>query len=324
MRQYASKRALLFVPTLLGVSLVIFLLMRAVPGDYIDWILSAPSSAVGVRGEKGASQWEADMRTKLGLDRPLHVQYLGWMGSILKGDFGFSLREQRSVRFTLLERFPATAELAVMSIIITVLWAIPLGILGAVRQHTLSDYASRVLCIVGLSVPHFWLGVLVIFGMVSLFNTSPPTSYIPLWEDPWGNFSQFIWPALILAYSTGAPMARMTRSQMLEVLREDYVRTGYAKGLTGPVVIWRHALRNALIPVVTIAGWFFARLLGGTVVMETVFNIPGMGRAVLESVQHRDLEAVGTFVFVFAAVFLVVNLVVDLAYGLIDPRIRYA
>ena len=228
------------------------------------------------------------------------------------------------MRDILLERFPRSMELAVLTMGLAMLWAIPLGVISAVRQNTWLDYVVRVLSISGLSLPIFFTGVLILYLLVRVFRYLPPLEYSALTENPAENLKQMIWPALAQAYYISAPIMRLTRSQMLEVVRQDYVRTAFAKGLSDRAVIYRHALRNSLLPVVTFIGWWGGRLLGGIVIMEIIFAVPGMGTALVQAVSYRDYPTVQAIVFVMALIFLAVNLIVDLLYGWLDPRIRLA
>lgn len=319
MRTYALRRLLLFIPAVLGVTLVVFVMMRLIPGD-IATILVYEAGTEGAKTEEKAVE---KIRHELGLDRPFVVQYLDWLQGAVRGDFGYSYWERRPVSEILHERFPRTMELALMTIILALLWAVPLGILSAVRQDTWSDYLVRVLSVSGLSVPAFFVGVLILYCLVRFFQWLPPLEFTGLFDDPAENLKQLIWPALAQAYYISAPITRLTRSLMLEVIREDYVRTARAKGLAERLVVYRHALRNVLIPLVTFVSWWGGRLLGGLVIMETIFAIPGMGTGLISGVNHRDYPTVQAIVFMMALVFLTLNLVVDLLYGWLDPRIRY-
>jgi len=317
---YVVHRLLLFVPTLLGASLLIFVLMRLVPGDIAQILVYQTGSEQSSVQEKQIKQ----IRTELGLDKPLLVQYVTWLGNAVRLDFGESYSQRRPVRDILLERFPRSMELAVLTMGLAMLWAIPLGVISAVRQNTWLDYVVRVLSISGLSLPIFFTGVLILYLLVRVFRYLPPLEYSALTENPVENLKQMIWPALAQAYYISAPIMRLTRSQMLEVVRQDYVRTAFAKGLSDRAVIYRHALRNSLLPVVTFIGWWGGRLLGGIVIMEIIFAVPGMGTALVQAVSYRDYPTVQAIVFVMALIFLAVNLTVDLLYGWLDPRIRLA
>jgi peptide/nickel transport system permease protein len=320
MRTYIIRRVLLFIPSLLGVTVIIFVLLRMVPGDIAEILVhGAGTEFAGV-----AEQRILHIREELGLDRPVLVQYLQWLGKAIRGDLGYSYWEKRPVGEMLRERFPRTMELAGLTIILALLWAIPLGVVSAARQNTWADYLARIFSISGLSLPIFFTGVLTLYVLVRFFRWMPPLEFTSFSEDPIENLKQLIWPALAQAYYISAPITRLTRSQMLEVIREDYVRTARAKGLREGVVVYHHALRNALLPVVTFIGWWGGRLLGGLVIMEIIFVVPGMGTSLVQAVSHRDYPAVQAIVCVMALVFLSANLLIDLLYAWLDPRIRYA
>jgi peptide/nickel transport system permease protein len=317
MATYIVRRILLMIPTLLGAMTLIFVLMRLLPGDVALYILgSGESSEVN----KQALQ---QIREDLGLDQPLIVQYGQWLWGVVRLDFGNSYWTRQPVIEELKRRYPITANLAVMSLLLGTLIAIPVGVLSAVRQDTLADYAARIFVISGLSLPNFWLAILIILGLVHYFRWLPPLDYAPFWVDPWQNLKQLAFPALATGYRLSAIGARMTRSSILEVLRDDYVRTARAKGLQEYVIVLKHALRNALLPVVTIIGLELLTLFGGLVVIETVFTIPGIGRFLVDAITHRDYPSVQALVFVISLFVVTVNLLVDIIYGFLDPRIRY-
>lgn len=320
MRKYVARRLLLFIPTLLGASLLIFVLMRLVPGDIAEILVYQAGTESSAIQEKQIRQ----IRQELGLDRPVLVQYVAWLGGALRGDFGYSYSQRRPVTEIVVERFPRSMELAVLTLLVAMVWAVPLGVVSAVRQNTWVDYSVRVVSISGLSLPIFFTGVLILYGLVRFFRWLPPLEYVSLAIDPVENLKQLAWPALAQAYYISAPITRLTRSQMLEVIRNDYIRTARAKGMAERAVLYRHALRNSLLPVVTFMGWWGGRLLGGIVVMEIIFSVPGMGTALVQAVNYRDYPTVQAIVFVMALVFLGINLAVDLLYGWLDPRIRYA
>lgn len=320
MRTYVVRRLFLFVPTLVGASLLIFLLMRLVPGDIAEILVYQ----TGTESSAVQQQQIAQIRQELGLDRPLLAQYGAWVGAALRGDFGHSYSQRRPVADILVERFPRSMELAVLTIGLAMLWSIPLGVVSAVRQNSWLDHAVRVISISGLSLPIFFTGTLILYALVRYFRYLPPLEYSALTEDPAENLKQLIWPALAQAYYISAPIMRLTRSQMLEVVRQDYVRTAWAKGLAETAVMYRHALKNSLLPVVTFIGWWGGRLLGGIVIMEIIFAVPGMGTALVQAVSYRDYPTVQGIIFVMALVFLAVNLLVDLLYAWLDPRIHYA
>jgi peptide/nickel transport system permease protein len=318
MRTYILHRILLMIPTLLGAVTLIFLIMRLLPGDVALYILGSDESS---EMNREALQ---RIRNELGLDQPLIVQYGEWVWKALRFDFGNSYWTRQPVIEELGRRYPMTASLAFFSLILGTLIAIPIGVLSAVRQDTMVDYAARIFSIAGLSIPSFWLAILIILGLVHYFKWLPPLDYAPFWVDPWLNFKQLAFPALVTGYRLSAIGARMTRSSILEVLREDYVRTARAKGVQERLVVLRHALKNALLPVVTIIGIELLVLFGGLVVVETVFTIPGIGRFLVDAITHRDYPSIQALVFVFSAFVLVINLLVDIIYGVLDPRIRYA
>ena len=319
MRTYIARRLLLFVPTLFGASLLIFVLMRLVPGDIAEILVYQTGSESSAVQKRQIEQ----IRRELGLDRPIAEQYLSWLAGALRGDFGYSYSQRRPVTEILAERFPRSMELAAVTLMLAALWSIPLGVVSAVRQNTWLDYLVRVLSISGLSLPIFFTGVLILYVLVRLFRWLPPLEYVSLTEAPVENLKQLIWPALAQAYYISAPIMRLTRSQMLEVVRQDFVRTARAKGLAERAVMYRHALSNSLLPVVTFIGWWGGRLLGGVVIMEIIFAVPGMGLALVQAVSYRDYPTVQAIIFVMALIFLAVNLAVDLLYGWLDPRIRF-
>jgi peptide/nickel transport system permease protein len=288
MRRYVVHRLLLFIPTLLGASLLVFVLMRLVPGDIAEILVYQTGSESSAIQRKQVQQ----IRQELGLDRPVLAQYVSWMAGAVRGDFGQSYTQRRPVWDILAERFPRSMELAVLTLAIAVVWAVPLGVVSAVRQNGWMDYAARILSLSGLSLPLFVTGALILWGLVRVFRWIPPLEFVPFTENPLENLKQLIWPALCQAYYISAPITRLTRSQMLEVIRHDYVRTARAKGLAERAVVYRHALKNALLPVVTFVGWWGGRLLGGLVIMEIIFVVPGMGIALVQAVSQRDYPTV--------------------------------
>jgi peptide/nickel transport system permease protein len=317
MRTYLAKRLLLIVPTLFGVASLVFVVMRVIPGDVALLILGGDQAGQIDRVQLAA------VHRQLGLDQPLLVQFGRWLWGVLHLDFGVSLWTGRPVIEELLIRLPLSLELAVLATIVSVLLAIPLGLLAAARQDTWVDYLVRVISVGGLAIPSFWVGILIILFLVLYFGWGPPLEYTPPWIDPWANFQQMVWPVVTVGYRYAAVTTRMTRSTVLEVLREDYIRTAWAKGLQGQAIVVRHALKNAMLPVVALIGTEFAFLIGGLVVTESVFTLNGVGRFVVDAVAHRDYPVVQALVFVIAAAFVLVNLLVDLAYAWFDPRIRY-
>jgi peptide/nickel transport system permease protein len=317
MRIYLAKRLLLIVPTLLGVASLVFLIMRIIPGNVALLILG------GDQAGRIDPQQLAAMQHQLGLDRPLVVQFGSWLWGVARLDFGTSLWTGHPVVEELLIRLPLSLELAILATIVSVVLAIPFGLLAAVRQDSWVDYVIRVVSIGGLAIPSFWVGILVILFLVLYFGWGPPLEYTPPWIDPWANFQQMVWPVVTVGYRYAAVTTRMTRSTVLEVLREDYIRTAWAKGLRERGVVIRHALKNAMLPVITLIGTEFAFLIGGLVVTETVFTLNGIGRFVVDAVAHRDYPVVQALVFLIAFGFVIVNLVIDLTYAWFDPRIRY-
>jgi len=316
-RTYLAKRLLLIVPTLFGVAAVVFLIMRVIPGDVTLLILGGDQT-----GRIDPKQLAA-MRHQLGLDQPLVVQFGTWLWGVVRLDFGTSLWTGQPVIEEVLVRLPLSLEVAILATIVSVLLAIPLGMLAAVRQDTWVDYVIRVVSIGGQAIPSFWVGILVILFLVIYFGWGPPLEFTPPWVDPWANFQQLVWPVITIGYRYAAVTTRMTRSTVLEVLREDYIRTAWAKGLRERAVVIRHALKNAMLPVITLVGTEFAFLIGGLVVTETVFTLNGVGRFVVDAVAHRDYPVVQALVFLIALCFVIVNLLIDLTYAWLDPRIRY-
>jgi peptide/nickel transport system permease protein len=316
-RTYLTKRLLLIVPTLFGVAAVVFVIMRVIPGDVTLLILGGDQTG------RIDPQQLAAMRHQLGLDQPIAVQFGQWLWDVLRLDFGKSLWTGQPVIEEVLIRLPLSLEVAILATIVSVLLAIPLGMLAAVRQDTWVDYVIRVGSIGGQAIPSFWVGILVILFLVIYFGWGPPLEFTPPWVDPWANFQQLVWPVVTVGYRYAAVTTRMTRSTVLEVLREDYIRTAWAKGLRERAVVIRHALKNAMLPVITLIGTEFAFLIGGLVVTETVFTLNGVGRFVVDAVAHRDYPVVQALVFLIAFCFVIVNLLIDLAYAWLDPRIRY-
>jgi peptide/nickel transport system permease protein len=316
MRTYILKRLLLIIPTLLGAATLVFLIMRVIPGDVALLILG------GDQGQIDQKQLDA-MRQRLGLDQPLIVQFGTWLWGVLRFDFGKSLWTGQPVVEELLIRLPLSLELALLATMVSVIISIPLGMLAAIRQDTWLDYVIRVVSIGGLAIPGFWVGILCILFLVIFFGWGPPLEFTPPWVNPWLNFQMMVWPVVTVGYRYAAVTTRMTRSTMLEVLREDYIRTAWAKGLQERAVVIRHALKNSMLPVITLIGTEFAFLIGGLVVTETVFTLNGVGRFVVDAVAHRDYPVVQALIFLTAFSFVIVNLLVDLTYAWFDPRIRY-
>ena len=302
------------------VSLMVFALMRIAPGDVALMIAVEQS---GGDGSLITDEQIEVIREALGLNEALHMQYIKWMGNFVTGDWGQSLFTRLSVFDQFKLKFPVTFELVLLSQIVTMILGIPAGVIMALRQDTRLDYIVRILSLAGLSVPSFWSATLLLLGGAYFLNWNPPLGYVPFFENPMENLNQFIWPALMLGYISAATLARMMRSTMLEVLRQDYIRTAHAKGLAAFVVTSRHALKNAFIPVVTVIGITTALALGGSVVMERIFTLPGIGNYILDGMLRRDFPVVQSVVLLFAAGVIFVNLLVDLSYGWLDPRVRF-
>ncbi|MER3420212.1 MAG: hypothetical protein C4290_06680 [Chloroflexota bacterium] len=317
MTRYIIRRLVLFVPTLLLATGMIFAILRVIPGDVAALIVTA-----GGEGKFNERAYR-EVRRQLELDKPIPVQYLHWLGNALHGDFGRSYWSKTEVRDELVQRLPVTLELALAAPLLALLLGVPLGVISAVKQNSPLDYLARALAITGLSVPHFWLGIVLILVLANFFNWVVPLRYAELWEDPRTNVGQLVWPVLVLGTTFTALLARVTRSAMLEVLRAEYIRTARAKGLHPLAVVGRHGLRNALLPIITVFGAQLGALISGAVVTERVFNVPGMGRYFVESVFVRDFPVVQAVVLLIALAYLIVNLAVDLTYAWLDPRIRY-
>ena len=318
MRAYVIRRLLLLIPTLFILSILVFLSVRFIPGDVMDaMVLRLGYFDVSVVDREALAE-------KLGLDKPVWVQYGRWSRDIfVHGTLGTSLMHELPVAKRILERLPVTLELGLLAIFIGLLIALPVGIYSAIRQDTAADYAGRSIAIIGLAMPNFWLGIMVMIYPAIWWSWSPPMELIPFSEDPLGNLGVFLIPSLILGTAMSASTMRMTRTMMLEVLRQDYIRTAWAKGMGERVVVIRHAIKNTLIPVVTLIGLQLPILVGGAVIMENIFNLPGLGRLMLDALQDRDYPVVqGTNLF-FGAAVLAVNLLIDLVYAVLDPRVRY-
>jgi peptide/nickel transport system permease protein len=315
MRAYVIGRLLLMIPTLVGVAILTFVIMRAVPGDIVALRYAGSSVPESVIEQE---------RHILGLDKPLWAQFVDWMTSIAHGDLGQSLWTGHSVVEEVGIRLPLSLELAVLATLFAVAIAIPLGVVAAVKQDTWVDYVIRVFSIGGLAMPSFWIGIMMVLVTLTLWGWAPPLVFTPIFEDPVANLLTLVLPAVSVGYRYSAVSMRMTRSTVLEVLREDYVRTARAKGLREVAVVARHALRNALLPVVTVISLEFAFLIGGLVVTEQVFNLNGIGKLLVDAVAHRDYTLIQALVLLLAAVFVLVNFVVDMVYVVLDPRIRYS
>ncbi|QBY49804.1 ABC transporter permease [Cupriavidus oxalaticus] len=317
MSAYLLRRLLALLPTLVFASIIVFAIVRLVPGDVVDLMLSQNDISADTRTRE-------DLVNALGLDRPMWEQYLHWVGNIvLHGDLGQSLWQGEPVLRMVMARIPATFSLGVLALAVALTVALPIGVLSAIRQDTAADYVARSFSILMLAVPSFWLGTMVMVFPSVWWGWSPEVRYVPFLEDPVQHVRQMLVPAIVLGMALSAITMRMTRTMMLEVLRQDYIRTAWAKGLNEPLVILRHALRNALIPVVTLVGLQAPLLIGGAVVIEQIFVVPGMGLLLLDAVHQRDYPLItGIFLVVGVAVMLI-NLLVDLSYGLFDPKVRH-
>lgn len=316
MTRYIANRLVLMIPTLIGVAIITFFLLRVVPGDIVQVKMLADGGSVS------PDAIEAE-RIRLGLDQPLLVQFLVWLKGLFRLDLGDSMWTGQRVTEEIATRFGVTLQVAIMATMFAVLIAVPLGTFSALKRGTWIDYLMRLITMGGLALPTFWVGMLLLLGLLRYANWLPPMTYVPIYEDPWVNITQLIWPAMVVGYRFASVLARLIRSSLLDVLGEDYIRTARAKGVNERSVVWVHALRNALLPAVTVVGLEFAFLIGGLVVTEQVFNLNGIGRLFIQAVNHNDFTMIQGMVMMFAAIYVLANLVVDLLYAVIDPRIRY-
>ncbi len=316
MIEYIVRRVLSGLLVLFLLSTVLFFVMRSVPGDVVRLQLADAGSVTPER--------MAEMEAQLGLDKPAYSQYFTWLGGVVRGDLGESLWEKRPVTEMIGERFPVTVELAVLSIVVAMIIGVVTGVMSAVRRGTRADDALRVGSVLGLSVPNFFLALLMITMASRLFNWVAPLGYKRLWEEPWTNLQQMAMPSIALGVSVAAAIARLTRSSMLEILSSDFIRTVRAKGASSRLVNYKHALRNSLVPILTLIGLQFGALLGGTVILESIFGLPGLGSMVFRAVEQRDYPVIQAGAMLFGGIFVGVNIAVDVAYGWIDPRIRRA
>ena len=323
MSQYIAKRLLLVIPTLFGAAVLVFLLLRLIPGDICDMRLA---------GEGGLVDEETlnTCRIAMGLNKSLWLQFFDFIWGFIRFDLGISMWTGQPISHEIGLRFHLSLQVAIMATVASIIIAIPLGTISAIKQNTWIDYFVRAFSIAGIAIPSFWLGIIIILGLLittQYFSGTPwmpPIQFVPIWEDPMHNLSQLLWPALATGYRYSAVATRMTRSTLLEVLREDYVRTARAKGLLEKVIINRHALKNAMLPVVTVIGIEFAFLMGGLVVTEQVFNLNGLGKLFVESVDHHDFTMTQALVMLVVTIFVFTNLIVDIFYAWLDPRIRYS
>ncbi len=316
MLRYTVNRVLLMIPTLIGVAVLVFFMLRVVPGDVVE---------IKLRGDGGTvSQETIEMeRKRMGLDKPLVTQFGDWMVGMATLDFGTSMWTERPVIEEISLRLELSLQVALMATIIAVLLAVPMGTMAALFRDSWIDYTVRILTIGGLSIPSFWFGMLIMLTLLGLFNWLPPITFTPIYVDPVANLTQLIWPAMAVGYRYCAVVARMIRSSLLEVLNEDYIRTARAKGVYEKLVISRHALRNALLPAITVIGLEFTFLIGGLVVTEQVFNLNGIGQLFVQSVSRNDFTLIQGMVMLIAGFYVFVNLLIDLLYAVFDPRIRY-
>ncbi len=315
MQAYVLRRLAFSIPVLLLTSVIVFSLLHTVPGDVI----------IAKLADQGTVKKEdiEMMKRQYGLDKPLPQQYFIWLGRLVRGNLGISIYTEEEIQTSLRRAFPVTLELAAWAMIIAILIGVPLGIVSAVFRNSASDYVGRIVATLGLSAPDFWVATMVITFLAIQFHWIPPVRYHRLWDDPVSNLKQFALPSLVIGYRLSATIMRMTRSTLLEVLREDYVRTAHAKGLRERSVVFRHALKNAFLPVITIMGGQIAFLLGGSVIIEQIFVLPGMGRLAIQGLTFRDYPLVQSLVMVFAAIVVLANLAVDVSYAWLDPRIRF-
>jgi peptide/nickel transport system permease protein len=318
MRKYLAQRLLIAIPTLFGVTLLIFIAMRVLPGDP----LAAISGEGGGTYVLNPEQLRA-ARASLGLDRPYAIQYLDWLGDILRGDLGKSFWRGEPIRELIFRRAPITGQIALMAVILSWVIGLPVGLIGAVWRNSRTDYAFRLVVTLFMAIPSFWVGLMIVLSLVLAFTWRPPLTIAYLWDDPARNLQMTAGPALALGVALAAMMARITRSSVLEVLGEDYVRTARAKGVRERVVVWRHALVNAMLPILTVSGTAFGALLGGSVAVERAFGVPGLGLALVFAVAERDWMLIQNLVLLYGVIFVLINLVVDVSYGWFDPRIRY-
>jgi peptide/nickel transport system permease protein len=313
MRKYVIKRILMVLPVLFGISVLVFSMARLIPGDVVAVML----------GTNTDPKTAAELRHFLGLDQPMWQQYLEWLWKLVRGDMGVSLRTGRSVAGEIIKQFPATVELATTGMVLSLLVAIPIGTISAVRRNTWLDYSGRIVAILGVATPDFWLGTMLILVFALWLRVLPAAGYAPLLHDPLQSMRYMILPAFSLGTALMAVVMRMTRSTMLEVVRQDYIRTARAKGVAERMIVYKHALRNALIPVVTVIGMQAGYILGGSVIIEQVFARPGIGRLALQAINQRDYPMVQGAVLFITLIFVTINLMVDVVYAYIDPRIHY-
>ena len=322
MRQYIIRRSLLVIPTLLGISIIVFMMLRLVPGSVADIIIS---QAVRSGNIGSAAVMDVDeIKRALGLDVPVHVQYGRWIGDIVfRGSLGDSLIKNVPVTDLIIGKLAVTIELGLLAVLFSNIVSFPIGVYSAIRQDTVADYTGRTIAILFMAVPSFWIATMIMIYPSIWWKWSPSVDLVPFMENPLGNLKVFLIPSFLLGMAMAGDNMRMTRTMMLEVLRQDYIRTAYSKGLREGVVVLRHALKNALIPVVTLIGAELPVLIGGSIIIEQIFSLPGTGRFLIQALEQRDYTVVAGINLVIATVVVVVNLIVDLSYGYLDPRVRY-
>lgn len=318
MYRYISQRLVIMIPTLVGITILIFLTMRVLPGDPLALITSETAGNYVLSEEELQAA-----RASLGLDQPYYVQYFRWMGEIARGELGSSFWTKEPIRDLILRRGPITAQIALMAVLFSWLVGVPIGMFSAMWRNSLFDHLSRVTITIFIAVPSFWIGLLIVLASVLLFTWRPPLTIVQLWEDPLTNLSMTSLPALALGLGLAAANARMARSSALEVMYDDYIRTARAKGLSDKMIMWRHVVKNAMLPVITTSGVALGGLLGGAVSVERAFGVPGLGTLLVQALTERDWMMIQNLVLLYGIIFAVINLIVDLSYGLFDPRIRY-
>jgi len=316
--RYTIHRVLLMIPTLLGVAVMVFFMLRLMPGDPVATMLLGDAGGASISKEVIDAE-----RARLGLDQPMYTQFFKWFWGVLHGDFGYSMWTGRSIAYEISIRLELSLQVAVMATILAILLALPLGTLSAIYKDTWIDQSIRMFSIAGLAVPSFWLGMIIILLLLTYFQWIPPLTFTSIWENPWENISQLFWPAVAVGYRYSAVSTRMMRSSILEVLQEDYIRTARARGVFERLVVTRHAMRNALLPVVTVIGLEFAFLIGGLVVTEQVFNLNGIGKLFVLAVARSDFTMIQALVLLVSVFFVLINFAIDMLYAVLDPRIRY-
>ena len=318
MLAYTIKRILMMIPTLLGVAVLVFFMLRVMPGgDIVELMLRSEGANV--------PQHVIDAeRHRLGLDQPIPIQFVSWLGDMLQGDLGISMWTGKPVAYEIALRLELSLQVALMATLLAIVIALPLGTLSAIFKNTWIDHVIRLVSIAGLAIPSFWLGMLIILVLLTNFGWIPPITFTSFFDDPWRNLSQLIWPAMAVGYRYSAVATRMTRSSILEVMQEDYIRTARAKGVFERLVVARHGMRNAMLPVVTVIGLEFAFLIGGLVVTEQVFNLNGIGRMFVQAVARGDYTMIQALVLLVSTCFIVINFLIDMLYAVLDPRIRYS